>query len=303
MTVRIKYSLFDGLGTDMNRISIKSNAKINLGLDVTGTLPNGYHTVKMIMQTISLSDSLFFEKRKDSKILFKTNLPYLPVDERNLAYKAIKVFQEKTGLSFGIYCSITKNIPVAAGMAGGSGNAAATLIALNSLFQTELSEQELMDLGLKLGADVPYCILGKTALAEGIGEKLSLLPSPPKAKILIVKPSVSVSTKDVYTGLKLDENTVHPDIDACIDALKENSLRKLCDNLGNILEDVTIKMHPCIDEIKKSMLDLGADGSLMSGSGPSVFGLYSDEEAAMKAFEHFKNNSPYRNNTYLCDFT
>ena len=210
----------------MNRISIKSYAKINLGLDVTGTLPNGYHTVKMIMQTISLCDSLFFEKRKDSKIVFQTNLPYLPVDERNLAYKAIKLFQERTGLSFGICCRLTKHIPVAAGMAGGSGNAAATLIALNSLFQTELSEQELMDLGLKLGADVPYCILGKTALAEGIGEKLSLLPSPPKVKILIVKPSVSVSTKDVYTGLELDENTVHPDIDACIDALKENSLKK-----------------------------------------------------------------------------
>ena len=287
----------------MNRITVKSNAKINLGLDVTGTLPNGYHTVKMIMQTISLTDSLYFEKRKDNRIILQTNLPFLPVNEKNIVYKAIKLFQEKSTLSLGIYCRITKHIPVAAGMAGGSGNAAAALLALNELYNTGFSTQTLLEMGLKLGADVPYCILGKTALAEGIGEKLTPLPPPPPAKILIVKPPVSVSTAEVYSGLELNSDTVHPDIDACISALKNNSLKDLCAGLGNILEDVTIKLHPEIAVIKKTMLELGADGSLMSGSGPTVFGLFGDPDAAGKAYLHFKDMKPYQSSTYLCDFT
>ena len=287
----------------MNHISIKSYAKINLGLDVLGTLPNGYHELRMIMQTISLSDNLSFEKRKDNRIILKTNLPFLPVNEKNIVYQAVKLFMETMHISSGIYCTISKHIPVAAGMAGGSGNAAAALKAMDSLFGTKLTPNELASLGVKLGADVPYCLLGNTALAEGIGDILTPLPSPPKAKVLIVKPMVSVSTKEVYTNLKLDENTIHPDIDACIKAIKDSSLKDLCAGLGNVLEDVTIKLHPCIAEIKSKMLDLGADGSLMSGSGPSVFGLYSDEDKAVAAYNYFKATNEYGRNTFLCDFT
>lgn len=287
----------------MNHISIKSYAKINLGLDVLGTLPNGYHTLKMIMQTITLSDSLFFEKRNDNKIILKTNLPFLPVNEKNIVYQAIRLFMDTMHISSGIFCTITKHIPVAAGMAGGSGNAAAALKAMDALFDTGLSEKALAELGVKLGADVPYCLMGGTALAEGIGDMLTPLPKPPKAKVLIVKPSVSVSTKDVYTNLVLDDNTKHPDIDACIKALKDGALNELCDHLGNVLEDVTVKLHPCIADIKAKMLELGADGSLMSGSGPSVFGLYADEDKAGKAYEYFKAVPEYGRNTFLCDFT
>ncbi|MBR5178700.1 MAG: 4-(cytidine 5'-diphospho)-2-C-methyl-D-erythritol kinase [Lachnospiraceae bacterium] len=287
----------------MNHISIKSYAKINLGLDVLGILPNGYHELKMIMQTITLSDNLFFEKRKDNRIILKTNLPFLPVNEKNIVYQAVKLFMETLHISSGIYCTVTKHIPVAAGMAGGSGNAAAALKAMDALFGTKLSADELASLGVKLGADVPYCLMGNTALAEGIGDVLTPLPAPPKAKVLIVKPMVSVSTKEVYTNLVLDENTKHPDIDACISAIRSGSLKDLCDNLGNVLEDVTVKLHPCIAEIKSKMIELGADGSLMSGSGPSVFGLFADEAKATTAYNYFKATSEYHKNTFLCDFT
>ena len=283
-------------------VSLKSYAKINLGLDVTGTLPNGYHSLKMIMQTISLSDSLFFEKRKAPGIQIKTNLPYLPVNEKNIVYKAIQLFMDEYHIAGGVYCSITKHIPVAAGLAGGSGNAAATLKAMNELCGTNLPISTLLKLGVRLGADVPYCLLGKTALAEGIGDVLTPLPSPPDAKVLIVKPQVGVSTKEVYGKLELNEETFHPDIDTCIDAIKSSSLKKLCDNLGNVLETVTIPMHPIIEEIKTEMIKLGAIGSLMSGSGPTVFGLFDNSDLAKKAYEHYHNDSSFSKSTFLCDF-
>ncbi len=283
-------------------LTINSYAKINLGLDVLGVLPNGYHTLKMIMQTVSLYDTLCFEKTEGSNVELSTNLPYLPTDQNNLIYKAISLFKEKYGISEGIRCTVTKRIPVAAGLAGGSGNAAAALKAMDALFDTKLTPEALARDGLKLGADVPYCLMGGTALAEGIGEVLTPLPAPPDAKVLIVKPKVSVSTKEVYTSLHLDETTVHPDIDACIDALKTGSLKNLCDNLGNVLEDVTVKLHPCIADIKSKMHEAGADGTLMSGSGPSVFGLFSDEEKAKGAYDLFKTMPEYTDNTFLCDF-
>lgn len=285
----------------MNHISIKSYAKINLGLDVTGVLDNGYHTVKMVMQTISLHDSLYFEKRTTPKIILKTNLNYLPVNSKNLVYAAIQLFRETYHISNGVYANVVKKIPVAAGMAGGSGNAAATLIAMNRLFEKNISVEELMELGLKLGADVPYCLMGGTALAEGIGEKLAPLPAPPDAKILIVKPDLSISTQMVYQNLVLDETTVHPDIDFTINAIRNGNLRDMCGSLGNVLENVTVQLHPEIEEIKKEMLSLGAAGSLMSGSGPTVFGIFDNEPDATKAFSHFKQ-SKYEANTFLCDF-
>ena len=287
----------------MTHTTIRSYAKINLGLDVTGTLPNGYHSLKMIMQTISLNDTLYFEKRKKNTISLKTNLPYLPTNEKNIVFQAIKLFKDTMHIYDGIFCTVTKHIPVAAGMAGGSGNAAAALKAMDRMFGTHLNTEQLCEMGVKLGADVPYCITGGTALAEGIGDILTPLPSPPHAKILIVKPPVSVSTKDVYKSLELSENTVHPDIEKCISAIKTGSLKNLCDNLGNVLEDVTIKLHPTIADIKNKMKEMGAAGSLMSGSGPTVFGLFEDENAAKSAFEHFLSIEDYRRSTFLCDFT
>ena len=286
----------------MKNITLRSYAKINLGLDVLGVLPNGYHTLKMIMQSVTLSDSLYFEKTSGSGINLRTNLPYLPTNEKNIVYKAIALFKEKYGISDGIFCSITKRIPVAAGLAGGSGNAAAALKAMDAMFDTHLSPEEMACDGLKLGADVPYCLMGGTALAEGIGDILTPLPAPPAAKVLIVKPKVSVSTKEVYTSLDLNENTVHPDMDACISAIKKGSLKELCDNLGNVLEDVTVKLHPCISDIKEKMLAAGAVGSLMSGSGPSVFGLFEENAKAEAAYNLFKTMPEYSLNTFLCDF-
>lgn len=285
----------------MNKFAIKSYAKINLGLDVTGVLDNGYHTVKMIMQNITLYDSLYFEKRNTPKVILRSNIPYLPVNEKNLVYSAIMLFRREMHISNGVYASITKKIPIAAGMAGGSSNAAATLIAMDKLFGTNLPMEKLLEMGLKLGADVPYCLLGGTALAEGIGEKLTPVPAPPRAKVLIVKPDLSLSTQMIYQKLILDEHTVHPDIDAVLAAISRGSLRDMCTVLGNILEDVSIKLHPVIADIKQGMLDLGADGALMSGSGPTVFGLFEDEEKAQKAYEAFREG-PYKNNTFLCDF-
>lgn len=286
----------------MTHTTMKSYAKINLGLDVLDTLPNGYHSLKMIMQTISLHDTLYFEKRKKPSIILKANLPYLPTNEKNIVYQAIRLFKETMKIYDGIFCTITKHIPVAAGMAGGSGNAAAALKAMDLLYGTHLTTEQLCEMGLKLGADVPYCITGGTALAEGIGDVLTPLPSPPRAKVLIVKPSVSVSTGEVYKNLRLDESTVHPDIDSCISAIKEGSLKKLCDNLGNVLEDVTVGLHPVISEIKTKMKELGADGTLMSGSGPTVFGLFEDDTAAQTAFEYY-SGSDFGKSTFLCDFT
>ena len=282
----------------MTHTTMKSYAKINLGLDVLDTLPNGYHSLKMIMQTISLHDTLYFEKRKKPSIILKANLPYLPTNEKNIVYQAIRLFKETMKIYDGIFCTITKHIPVAAGMAGGSGNAAAALKAMDLLYGTHLTTEQLCEMGVKLGADVPYCITGGTALAEGIGDILTPLPSPPRAKVLIVKPSVSVSTGEVYKNLRLDESTVHPDIDSCISAIKEGSLKKLCDNLGNVLEDVTVSLHPVISEIKTKMKELGADGTLMSGSGPTVFGIFDDRNAAQKAFIDFKG-SEYGRDTFL----
>lgn len=286
----------------MDHIELRSYAKINLGLDVTGVLPNGYHTLKMIMQTISLYDTLYFEKTVSPDIVLNTNIPDIPTDEHNLVYKAIKLFRDQYGIKSGVRCIIEKHIPVAAGLAGGSGNAAAALKAMNALFDTGLSAKQLAVDGLKLGADVPYCLMGGTALAEGIGDILTPLPLPPLAKVLLVKPKVSVSTKEVYTALKLGENTVHPDMDACISAINEGSLKKLCDNLGNVLEDVTILLHPVIADIKHKMLELGAVGSLMSGSGPSVFGLFDDEAKATEAYNLFSSMPEYSDTTFLCDF-
>lgn len=285
----------------MDFITLKAYAKINLALDVIGKRANGYHDVRMIMQTVKLYDKVTIKPTTNPDIVIKTNLHYLPTNENNIVYAAAKLFKETYQISDGLYINLEKKIPVAAGMAGGSSDAAATLWGLNTLFETNIPMKELMELGLKLGADVPYCILRGTALSEGIGEILTPLPAAHNFHCLIVKPPVSVSTKYVYENLDLNKAENHPDVDGMVEAIKTNDILGITSRLGNILETVTLKVHPEIEDIKKTMLSYGALNSLMSGSGPTVFGLFDDLVAAEKAFYAFKVG-PYGKQTYLTTF-
>lgn len=275
----------------MNQMRLKALAKINLGLDVLRRREDGYHEVKMIMQTIHLHDQIHLRRIEEPKIQVRTNLYYLPNNENNLAYKAAKLLMDEFQLSGGVAINLKKVIPVAAGMAGGSSDAAAVLFGMNKMFDLKLSLEELKERGVKLGADVPYCIMRGTALAEGIGEKLTKLPAMPKCYILIAKPSVSVSTKFVYENLHANDlrPEEHPPVDAQIEALKEGNLEKLVENMGNVLEKVTVPEYPVIEEIKKMMTDCGAMGAMMSGSGPTVFGIFKSSAHAKKAYETIKN--------------
>ena len=267
----------------MNQIELKALAKINLGLDVLGKRDNGYHDVRMIMQSIYLYDTVRIEKTEQPGISVTSNLKFLPTGEDNIAYKAAKLIRDEFGISGGIRITLNKHIPVAAGLAGGSSNAAAVLFGMNRLLGLGLSEKGLMERGVQLGADVPYCILRGTVLAEGIGEELKPLPPMPKCTVLIAKPPVSVSTKTVYEALDSREITEHPDIDGIIEGLENRDLRKIAESMGNVLETVTIPMHPVIEDIKQEMLRSGAIGAMMSGSGPTVFGLFENRSAAREA--------------------
>ena len=284
----------------MDKISLKALAKINLGLDVVRRREDGYHEVRMVMQTIHLFDRLNIEKTKKAGISIKTNLFFLPVNENNLIYKAGKLLMDEFNITEGVSVELDKRIPVAAGMAGGSTDAAAMLYGMNKIFDLGLSMQELKDRGVKIGADVPYCLMRGTALAEGIGEKLKSLPPMIKCPVLIAKPQISVSTKFVYENVRLDENTVHPDIDALIQDIRDKDLHEVCNHMGNVLETVTIPNYPIIDEIKKKMMNSGAIGAMMSGSGPTVFGLFEDEETAKKAYKEMKK-SELAKQVYLTD--
>lgn len=271
-------------------ISLKALAKINLGLDVVRRREDGYHEVRMIMQTIHLYDRLDIKRTKESGIQIQTNLSFLPVNENNLIYKAAKLLMDEFSITDGVSVKLDKRIPVAAGMAGGSTDAAAMLFGMNRLFSLGLTKRQLMERGVQIGADVPYCIMRGTALAEGIGEELSQLPPMVKCPVLIAKPSISVSTKFVYQNLKLDDTTVHPDIDLLIEDIKAKNLHDIAAHMGNVLETVTIPNYPVIDEIKKHMLSNGAVGAMMSGSGPTVFGLFDDEATAKKAYKAMRSS-------------
>ena len=267
----------------MDTIRLKARAKINLGLDVVRRREDGYHEVRMVMQMLKLYDQIDIEKTETPGIRLTCNLSFLPTDERNIAYKAAKVMMEQFDIKQGVCIRIEKHIPVAAGMAGGSADAAAVMKGLNKMFGLGLSTKELMERGVRLGADVPYCIMGGTALAEGIGEKLTELPAPPKASILVAKPPIMVSTKEVYQSLKADELSSHPDIDGMIEALKQGSLQGITDRMDNVLETVTVEQFPVIAQIKDFMKEHGAMNALMSGSGPTVFGIYKEEQEALAA--------------------
>lgn len=263
----------------MNTCVRKAYAKINLGLDVLGTLPNGYHEVRMVMQTVDIWDELTFEKTA-SGIAISTNSEELPTDGDNLIYKAAGLMMEELGIKGGVNIYLRKKIPIAAGMAGGSADAAAAMRGICELYGLRVEDQRLMELGVRIGADVPYCIMGGTALAEGIGERLTELPSPPDCWLVVAKPDINVSTKYVYEELDAVGDFSHPDIDGMIAALKEGSLEGIVKRLGNVLEQVTVQAYPIVDDIKNGLRASGALGTLMSGSGPTVFGIFQDREQA-----------------------
>lgn len=269
----------------MGEMKLKALAKINLGLDVTGIREDGYHEVRMIMQTIHLYDQIRIHELQRPGIKVKTNLYYLPVNEDNLVYKAAQLLMDEFHVTKGLSINLKKFIPVAAGMAGGSTDAAAVMVGVNRLFRLGLTREELMVRGVKIGADVPYCIMRGTALAEGIGEKLTQLPPMPDSYILIAKPGIHVSTKFVYTNLDAQEVLEHPDIDGQVEALKRGDLKTLAALCGNVLENVTIPQYPVIEEIKMVMKNCGALNAMMSGSGPTVFGIFEDKKAAKIAYD------------------
>lgn len=267
---------------------IKAYAKVNLGLDIIGKREDGYHLLKMIMQTVDLYDEIEINKSDDNKISIKCNISYVPVDNRNLMYKAAVLFMDKYNINSGLKINIKKNIPVAAGMAGGSTDAAAVLKCLNKLFEVNAPYEELADLALKIGADVPYCINGGTAICEGIGEVITELPPFKNVIMVIVKPSFGVSTKEVYGGLDISRIKKHVKIDDIVRGMKKNNINVLCYNMKNVLENVTIRKYPVIKDIKHMMIKQGAKGALMSGSGPTVFGIFSDMMSAQRCFENMK---------------
>lgn len=274
----------------MDQMSLRAMGKINLGLDVLGKRDDGYHEVRMIMQSVHVYDRLELTKTHDRKITVKTNRSFLPTDENNLVYKAAKLLIDEYGIDEGIEIDLKKYIPVAAGMAGGSSDAAAVLYGMNRMYELGLNEEQLMKHGVKIGADVPFCIMRGTVLSEGIGEILTPLRSAPDCHVVIAKPGISVSTGHVYTAYDAQENVVHPDIDGMIDAINAGDLYALSGKLSNVLETVTGKDYPIIGQIEDYMKEHGALGAIMSGSGPTVFGLYDDENAARATYEGLEAN-------------
>ena len=274
----------------MEQITRKAYAKINLVLDVTGRLPNGYHEVSMVMQNVGIHDTLTFTKRGDEQIVLTTSDGQLPLGEDNLIYKAVLLLRELTGNKDGVTIHLEKRIPVAAGMAGGSTDAAAALYGMNQMFDLGLNMEQLKERGVKIGADVPYCLMRGTALAEGIGEKLTALPPMPKCPVLVAKPSVAVSTKFVYENLHLENDPPHPDIDRLLEDIRKKDLQSTAQDMGNILETVTVAHYPEIASLKEIMKEHGALNALMSGSGPTVFGLFEDEKTAKRAYRAVKES-------------
>ena len=290
----------------IKHLSLKAYGKINLGLDVLRRREDGYHDVRMIMQTVGIFDRVDLIWKEEPGIQVETNLYYLPTNENNLVYKAAKLLMDEFQVQEGLLIRLRKFIPVAAGMAGGSSDAAAVLFGVNKMFRLGLTTEELMERGVKIGADVPYCILRGTALSEGIGEVLTSLPPVPQCQVLVAKPGINVSTKFVYENLHANDlrPEQHPDIDGMIRAIKAHDLQGIADKLGNVLETVTGKEYPVIQEIKDKMLEFGAIGSLMSGSGPTVFGLFTNPKAAQEAYEELRygESSGLAKQVYLTNF-
>lgn len=266
------------------KIYEKAPAKINLMLDVLYKRPDGYHEVEMIMTMVDLADRLEMSELPRDTIIISSQAGYIPLDEKNLAFKAAKLIKERYKVPSGVYIHLDKKIPVAAGLAGGSSDAAATLRGLNRLWKLGISDRELMELGAELGSDVPFCVTGGTALATGRGEKLTPVGSPPQCWVILAKLPINVSTEEVYGRFRSDRITEHPSASRMIQSIDSGSFPGVCRELGNVLEDVTLQMHPEVAHLKETMLRLGADGVLMSGSGPTVFGLVSKESKVPRIY-------------------
>lgn len=273
-------------------IKEKAYAKINLGLDVLRRRPDGYHEVKMIMQTVDICDDLTFEKSGEPGVRLEIEGANLPADGSNLICRAAALLIKERRLLEGVHITLKKRIPIAAGMAGGSADAAAALRGMNELFQMGYSVEQLKSFGVTLGADIPYCIQGGTMLSEGIGEILSPLPAPPSCHLVIAKPDIDVSTAFVYGHLQADRLSFHPDIDGMAAALAAGDLRGITDRMGNVLETVTVKEYPVIDRLKRMMCELGAENALMSGSGPTVFCLCKERETAERIAAAIETEEP-----------
>lgn len=290
----------------IKHLGLKAYGKINLGLDVLRKREDGYHDVRMIMQTVGIFDRIDLIWKPGPGIQVETNLYYLPNNENNLVYKAAKLLMDEFHIKDGVTIRLKKFIPVAAGMAGGSSDAAAVLFGVNKMFNLGLTMQELMKRGVKIGADVPYCVMRGTALSEGIGEVLTPLPPVPQCQVLIAKPGISVSTKFVYENLNANSlrPEQHPDIDGIVNSIRKKDLYGIAGRLGNVLETVTVKEYPVIQAIKDKMMEYGAVGSLMSGSGPTVFGLFTSPRAAENAYEElrFGADSQLAKQVYLTNF-
>lgn len=290
----------------ITHLRLKAYGKINLALDVTGIRDDGYHEVRMIMQTVRLHDSIELYRSQKPGIRLETNLYYLPVNEQNLAYKAAKLLMDEFHIQEGLGMRLRKFIPVAAGMAGGSSDAAAVLFGVNRMFGLGLSREELMKRGVTLGADIPYCLMRGTALSEGIGEKLTALPPMPQCQVLIAKPGISVSTKTVYRAL--DEMELkpeqHPDIDGMIQSIQEGNLVDISGKFGNVLELVTGQRYPVIGQLEQVMMERGALNAMMSGSGPTVFGIFTNPRAAQDTYEYLRYGagSELAKQVYLTSF-
>ncbi len=274
----------------MKSIKLDAYGKINLGLDVLGKRDDGYHNLDMIMQSVDLCDKITITKNDSGEITVKSNTGKIPNDESNLAYQAAKLLVDEFNIEKGVEIEIEKNIPISGGMAGGSTDCAAVLKGMNKLFKLKLSEQDLMDRGVTLGADVPFCIMGKTARAEGIGEILTPIPNKLKGYIVLAKPPISVSTGFVYGRIDEVEVKNKPYTEAMIEAIKKNDLQALADSICNVLEEVTIPDYPIVQEIKDKMINKGALNAMMTGSGPTVFGLFDDEAKATAAVDELKES-------------
>ncbi|WP_041085315.1 4-(cytidine 5'-diphospho)-2-C-methyl-D-erythritol kinase [Jeotgalibacillus soli] len=265
------------------KMLVKAPAKINLSLDVLHKRPDGFHEVEMVMTTVDLADRIELELMNDGKIHILSHDRFVPGDHRNLAYKAAALLRERYKIKQGVAITIHKQIPVAAGLAGGSSDAAATLRGLNQLWKLNIPLDELAALGAQIGSDVSFCVYGGTALATGRGEIIQELPVPPNCWVILAKPTIGVSTADVYQNLRIDK-IKHPDTNAMVQAIKKQDYQAMCENLGNALESVTLKMHPEVAHIKEQMGRFGADAVLMSGSGPTVFGLVEYESKVNRVY-------------------
>lgn len=279
---------------DKLKLLVKAPAKINLSLDVLYKRDDGYHELEMIMTTVDLADRLELELIEEDRIIIQSQTRFVPDDERNLAYKAAKLLKDQFSINSGVSITIEKNIPVAAGLAGGSSDAAAVLRGMNKLWNLHLTMDELAELGAKVGSDVSFCVYGGTALAGGRGEKITPLPAPPNCWVVLAKPSIGVSTSEVYEHLNLNE-IIHPDTQAMLNAIYNKDYKEMCNHLGNVLESVTFKNHPEVKSLKDDMKRFGADAVLMSGSGPTVFALVQHDSRMQRLYNGLRG---YCNQVY-----